>query len=370
MVFCKGTRRNLVCLINLFKSYGDLSGQHLSIDKCRFFRGSMCARRVRVIKMLLGFSAGMLPFIYLRVPIFKGKPRTIHLQPIADRIKARLSAWKGSCLSIMGRVQLVNSVINGMLIYSFHIYHWPVSLLKSVDAAIRNFVWSGSIHTRKLATVAWNKTCRSLTEGGLGLKSVRDINEAAMLKLSWDVLSSSSYCADFLRARLFKKNKVASLIKSSIWSGIKKFMPVVQSSVKWSIGDGSSINFWIDYWLDSPIADQLGFPAEFSNLLNARVKEFIANGSWSLPQLFCEKAPDVGTEIKRIVIPQVAESSDWLVWPFTDSGTMGFKDAFCFHRPPVTTVSWSKIIWKKCIPPQNLSSLGDCFIVKCQVMTV
>jgi hypothetical protein len=52
-----------------------------------------------------------MPFNYLGVPIFKGKPKACHLQPIADKIKLKLSAWKASLLSIAGRVQLVKSVI-------------------------------------------------------------------------------------------------------------------------------------------------------------------------------------------------------------------------------------------------------------------
>lgn len=102
----------------------------------------------------LGFSAGSLPFNYLGVPLFKGKPKLIYLQPIIDRIKSKISSWKGSILSIMGRLQLVNSVIQGMLAYSFHIYVWPVSLIMQLDGWIRNFIWSGDIHKRKYVTVA------------------------------------------------------------------------------------------------------------------------------------------------------------------------------------------------------------------------
>jgi hypothetical protein len=104
---------------------------------------------------LLNFSIGSLPFNYLGVPIFKGKPRVCHLQPIADRIKLKLSAWKASLLSIAGRVQLVRAVVQSMLIYSISIYSWPESLLKDIEKNMRNFIWSGDIEKRKLVTVSW-----------------------------------------------------------------------------------------------------------------------------------------------------------------------------------------------------------------------
>lgn len=121
----------------------------MSLGKCKLYARSMTQSRIQAIGNLLGFSAGHLPFNYLGVPIFTGMPMSIHLQPIADKIKAKLAAWKGSLLSLMGRVQLIKSIIHGMLVYSFHVYAWPNSFLKTIDRWIRNFIWSGDILTKK-----------------------------------------------------------------------------------------------------------------------------------------------------------------------------------------------------------------------------
>jgi len=89
---------------------------------------------------LIGFNKGSLPVTYLGVPIFKGKPEKSHLQPIADKIKSKLSAWKASLLSIDGRVTLVKSVIQGMMVHLISIYSWPKKLLKEIETWIRNFI--------------------------------------------------------------------------------------------------------------------------------------------------------------------------------------------------------------------------------------
>lgn len=184
LVFCKGTKRNLEALMSLFNLYGQASSQLFSLGKCKFYAGNIPPTRMTAISSLLGFSAGHLPFNYLGVPLFKGKPRKIHLKPIADKIIAKLASWKGSLLSIMGRVQLVKSVIHSMLLYSFHVYSWPISLLKQLDNCIRIFIWEGDVKVRKLVTVAWKKVCSPTNEGGLGIHSLRALNEAALLKLS------------------------------------------------------------------------------------------------------------------------------------------------------------------------------------------
>lgn len=82
----------------------------------------MSSRRNYEIANILDFNCDLLPFTYLGVPIFRGKLRTRYLQLIADKIHVKLSSWKGVILSITGMVQLINSVISGMLTYSFHVY--------------------------------------------------------------------------------------------------------------------------------------------------------------------------------------------------------------------------------------------------------
>lgn len=204
-------------MLNLFRDYEQASGQVISKDKFKFFLGdAMHNRSVRISK-ILGFSDGHLPINYLGVPIFKGKPKTSHLLPIADNIKTKLSNWKGSTLSIMGRVQLLKSVIFRMMVYSFKIYYWPLNLLKTINAWLRNFVWYGCISSRKLCIVAWSKVCKSTLDGGLGLRSLNTINKAALLKLGWELVSSNLQCASLVRSRVFRSGKpVIQHIKSSI----------------------------------------------------------------------------------------------------------------------------------------------------------
>jgi len=78
-------------------------------------------------------SHGYLPFIYLGVPILVGSPKCRFLQPLVDKVKLKLASWKGKSLSMMGRIQLVNTVNTGFLAYSFNMYKWHVSLLKQVE---------------------------------------------------------------------------------------------------------------------------------------------------------------------------------------------------------------------------------------------
>lgn len=231
LVFCKGNKTGLDALMHLFQEYGSASSQYLTPSKCRFYSSSISVVKSSRIANALGFSASSLPFSYLGVSIFKGKPRRSHLQPITDRILSKFSYWKGSILSLMGRVKLVKPVIQIMLLYNFQVYLWPYSLLKVLDKKIRNFIWSGDPNVKKICTVSGNKLCRPALEGGLGVKSLKNLNEAALLKLTFEMMASNTEWASFLRCRFLHHRKPAvNYVKSSLWPGIKVNMQTVLSN--------------------------------------------------------------------------------------------------------------------------------------------
>jgi len=192
MIYCNGRSSGLQALKELFDKYALNSGQVINTTKSTLFSDSIPTARMAQIFNLLNFKIGSIPFNYLGVPIFNGKPKVCHLQSIIDKIKLKLSNWKASLLSMAGRVQLVRSVVQSMLSYNISIYSWHVSLLKDLEKSIRNFVWSGDKDMRKLVTVSWKKVCRPLKQGGLNLRSLISLNNATNLKMCWNMLHSQA----------------------------------------------------------------------------------------------------------------------------------------------------------------------------------
>lgn len=59
--------------------------------------------------------------------------------------------------------------------------------------------------------------CKPCTEGGLGLSSIEDINEAFMLKLSWESMKWKSKMGKVLAACVYKQSgSVVSFVCTSI----------------------------------------------------------------------------------------------------------------------------------------------------------
>lgn len=338
--------------MQLLNLYGQASGQFLSLEKCRFYASSMSSRRITEIGSFLGFLSGSLPFNNLGVPLFKGKPKVVYLQHIIDRIKQKLSSWKGSLLSILGKVQLVNSVIHDMLAYSFYIYVWPISLIKQVDGWIRNFIWSGDIHKRKYVTVAW-KVCFPISDGGLDLRRIRSINEASMLKMCWDLISSSEQWAQLLKARFLKNlQPIHYRISSSIWPALRNWYSTVLQNIPWLIGDGKSVKFWTSRWPACTLVDLMQIHNAWHNLLSSTVKDFIINSSWSIPDCIQNHFPGIVADIQNIHFP-IEPCEDQLVWLASVSGKLPFKEGYLFLNPVANSSLRFKQIWSQCVPPSR-----------------
>lgn len=149
-------------------------------------------------------------------------------------------------------------------------------MIKQLDKFIRNFIWSGDILKRKVVIVKWHTLCSPKDEGGLGLRSLRSINNAAMLKLAWELEASDKVWARLIKARFVRfKNPIDHYVKSSIWPGIKPHLQIVNLNGTWRIGNGMSINFWTDKWLDAALVDTLHIPAHLHQLLRSKVSDFL-----------------------------------------------------------------------------------------------
>ncbi|GAU28861.1 hypothetical protein TSUD_21990 [Trifolium subterraneum] len=330
-------------------------------QKSKFYPGSISNSRLTMITNLLGFTVGSTPFNYLGCPIFVGTPKVIHFKAIADKIKVKLASWKGSLLSIIGRVQLVKSIIHGMLVYSFHIYAWPKSLLKKLDSWIRNFIWSGDVNTKKICTVAWRKICRSLDEGGLDIHSLYSINNSLMLHLCWKFFSSNDQWVVMCRSRYLKfglpKN---SFLKSSIWHGIKPHVNTVKTHTRWLLGSGNSVAFWLDKWLQEPLVDLFHLPTSSYSLLTARVSEYIENGVWNIPASIVQHDASIQASIDQIILPK-QPLEDRLIWCSSKDGILSAKQAYMHLYPRQNQIDWTTWIWHVFVPPSTSFIAWRCF---------
>ncbi|XP_019465442.1 PREDICTED: uncharacterized protein LOC109363643 [Lupinus angustifolius] len=153
-----------------------------------------------------------------------------------------------------------------------------------VDKCVRNFIWSGDIGVKKLVTVACHKCCSQLDEGGLGIKSIKCLNKAALLKLTWDLKTSNLEWTNFFRLKFnCKSYNTPKYSKSSICPGIRENWLQANLNSIWLVGDGLSVNFWRDNWLGEPLVDTLNIPMSIHANIQGSIANFSLNSNTIIP---------------------------------------------------------------------------------------
>ena len=82
-------------------------------------------------------------------------------------------------------------MITGILAYSFNLYKWLVSLLKQVEQWCQNFIWTGDILKKGIATVNWAMICSPLENGGLKIINLHHENNAYLSLLGILLIATS-----------------------------------------------------------------------------------------------------------------------------------------------------------------------------------
>ena len=96
--------------------------------------------------------------------------------PVVEKVKLRLAGWKRRLLSYAGRLTLVKAVLSSIPVYYLSLFKLPEGIAKDLDKIQASFLWGGPDLKRKIHLVKWAEDTKSIKQGGLGVKRIRDVN--------------------------------------------------------------------------------------------------------------------------------------------------------------------------------------------------
>lgn len=179
-LFCGGTSAtNLRNIVATFSLYAQFSSQMVNQSKCFIYFGDVVSNVGHTALFdSSGIRLGNVPFVYMGVLLFKGRPLVSHLRSIVDSIVAQFDAWKGHFLSFSCLSCLINFVMVSKFFDYFVVYKWPATLLQRLNCAFYNYFWMGYVSQHKEVTVSWNVCCHRVSLGGIGFKNLGFFNKA------------------------------------------------------------------------------------------------------------------------------------------------------------------------------------------------
>ena len=141
---------------------------------------------------LLPFSFNNHQSIYLGLPILFGSSKKSAFIGIIDKVKSKVDDWCAKTLSQAGRLVLIKSVAAVIPSYAMSTFLLPKSICNQLDKVFKSLWWGfPSLNTKNLSLKSWNSICTPKVLGGLGIKSMKQVNLALISKLRWKLLSSS-----------------------------------------------------------------------------------------------------------------------------------------------------------------------------------
>ncbi|XP_058774257.1 uncharacterized protein LOC131648523 [Vicia villosa] len=136
----------------------------------------------------LSCKKGGIPFKFLGIMVGESLRKKKVWLEVINKIKGRLSSWKGSNISMGGRVPLINLVLNAIPTFTLSFFKAPGKVIKEIRRLQSDFLWSEKLDKKSIHWVKWKNVCRSKEKGGLGVRDVGEVNKALLLKWKWRIL--------------------------------------------------------------------------------------------------------------------------------------------------------------------------------------
>ncbi|CAN1159944.1 LINE-1 retrotransposable element ORF2 protein [Linum perenne] len=187
LVFTKANVTAVTQVREIMDHFHLVSGLQLNPDKSDLYMAGVSRTIAGQIVAVAEFREGQLPMKYLGIPISAGKLSKADCRGLVDKITGRIKDWKAKFLNYAGRLELIRSVIHGILQYWLSMFILPKSVLKEIEAICASFLWGKKEGQR--VKIAWYHMAFPLNEGGLGLKDLSSWNEANIVRHLWNLIA-------------------------------------------------------------------------------------------------------------------------------------------------------------------------------------
>ncbi|KAG2311780.1 hypothetical protein Bca52824_023337 [Brassica carinata] len=139
MVFFDGNSNSLHGISECLDDFASWSGLQMNVSKMELFTSGLDQRESAAISSY-GFTSGTLPIRYLGLLLVVWKLKINEYTPLMIKITESMRAWAVKLLSFAGRLQLIRTVIFGIINFWTSAYMLPKGCIKAIESLCAKFL--------------------------------------------------------------------------------------------------------------------------------------------------------------------------------------------------------------------------------------
>ncbi|KAL4183553.1 hypothetical protein AMTRI_Chr11g155670 [Amborella trichopoda] len=161
-----------------------------------------------------------------------------------------------------GRSTLIKASLANTPIYFMLLFQISASVSKRIEL-MRNIIWSGSVETKKIHLVSWNKIYTHKKKGGLGIRDLRKQNWALLGKWWCRIANHENQLSTQVIRSKYNISPQMWLLETystglGIWKTLVSILPRFRTNIRFLARGGNKVRFWEDLLIGlSPLRDRL-----------------------------------------------------------------------------------------------------------------
>jgi hypothetical protein len=334
VVFINPVKEDVDVLMEIMHKFREATGLGINVHKSSVVPIRCSQIDLDDVLQNFGGARTTFPISYLGLPITVNRPRISHLQYVLDPASKKLQGWQADLLNIGGRKELVKTVLGALPTYLLTAIKPPKRFYKEMDKLRRRFLWAGTqrMHGGK-CKVNWQRVCRPMNRGGLGISDLGKIGRALRLRWIWGQWKSpdKAWCGSELPT-----------------DSIDEALFAVATKV--TVHNGSTAKFWQSSWLHGS-SPAMMFPSLFqhSKRKNRSVKEALHNENWirhdMSPALLAQYVM-FWTLVDGMSFNSNDTTDDEIVWWRTGDGNYSARSAYELQFEGSHLSTFPSLVWK------------------------
>lgn len=174
---------------------------------------------------------------------------------LIEKFEKKIHPWYYRCLSLGGRMILINSVLANLPIYWLTLAKVPPTVRHQIPRITYNFLWSAHKDQPGLHLTAWHTISRPKADGEWRIRNIYWVYHALHLKSLWRALYSEGLWGRVIRDKYlhglsiiewFRKPIKKTHDSSNVWNGLLDTFPMLNSFTGWLVGDGFQVRVGVD----------------------------------------------------------------------------------------------------------------------------